>query len=949
MSGSDGSPQTPVATKKKAMMPPQAASTMGPPAAPGPAAVSAPEESSGDEEKGNNVQVMVRIRPQSHLEKEGNHPVVITAPNDEEVKVRQSKKGTTIADKAYTFDNVFNSHSTQEEVFRVAIEPLVSEVLAGFNCTVFAYGQTGTGKTHTMEGTLSADANEKEAGVIPRCVHTIFERLQKTYTEYSVKVSFLELYNEELSDLLTEDDRPLRIFEDTTGRSGMMVNGLEEMLVSSADQVFGLLKRSQQKRRVAETNLNKNSSRSHCVFTITIHGKEASVDGDDVIRTGKLYLVDLAGSECIGRSGAQNQRAKEAGKINQSLLTLGRVITALVEKQAYVPYRDSKLTRLLQESLGGRAKTCIIATVSPSAVCIDESMSTLDYASRAKHIKNKPQVNQKLSKKSYFKDLVGLISRLKAENEALRMKNGVFLPPEQYEELTEGFKSKCSQLEEAEFTLQNKEKELEEYKELFEVKAQELKEVSRQVEEVSMQLEVTKEVLTETKVTLTNTALKLDETEFVVRHQESTEHELANEATALYTTLKQSLRDKDGLFAKIQRKNTVEEKNATALSRFADNHADAAKALTTKLSADLATETAASASFVNELSAMAQETNATASKFESVVLDARTRHACVAAAVATEAQEYAASVATKNEAHNKSVAATISSLVADAESYMNSSAHRIESLVKIVAASDIRSSEIKSVSHQIDAVAQSHKEQMQAIAQETSSFTEQEKKAAETYAEAFGKNSTALTSTIASIEDETIAAKNALSKYVADAAKEHSNATNDMKSFISSSAAKFTTSHSNVVDNTSHFIALSKAMAAKHDAQLASEMSSYRKSIQSASKGAAAAFENIDEHFNVQQQSALDIHEATSAAFSARLSSLRSRHNEEMNAMSAITAARKKAFEAQQANDKALDASLAKLKRDMTDRVCTIHHLLMLFPLVWIFLLVVCCIACSHY
>lgn len=208
--------------------------------------------------------------------------------------------------------------------------------------------------------------------------------------------------------------------------------------------MFGLLKKSQQKRRVAETNLNKNSSRSHCVFTITIHTKEIAVDGDDIIKTGKLHLVDLAGSECVGKSGAQNQRAKEAGKINQSLLTLGRVINSLVEKQGYVPYRDSKLTRLLQESLGGRAKTCIIATVSPSAVCIDESLSTLDYANRAKNIKNKPQINQQLSKKSYMKDIVGQIARLKSENEALRLKNGIYLPPEQYEELTEGLRSKTS-------------------------------------------------------------------------------------------------------------------------------------------------------------------------------------------------------------------------------------------------------------------------------------------------------------------------------------------------------------------------------------------------------------------------------------------------------------------------------------------------------------------------
>jgi len=524
----------------------------------------------GDDDMGSRVQVMVRIRPQSTLEKETNQPVIITAPNNTELRVRQSRKGLTAADKTYNFDNVFNSHSTQEEVFRVAIEPLVTEVLQGFNCTVFAYGPTGTGKTHTMEGTLSSDANDKDAGVIPRCVHAIFDRLQKTFSEFSVKVSFLELYNEELCDLLVEgEERPLRIFEDSTGKSGITISGLEEVVVTSPEQVFALLRRSQLKRRVAETNLNKNSSRSHCVFTITIHGKETGIDNDDVIRTGKLHLVDLAGSECIGRSGAQNIRAKEAGKINQSLLTLGRVITALVEKHGYIPYRDSKLTRLLQESLGGRSKTCIIATVSPAAMCIDESLSTLDYASRAKHIKNKPQVTQKVSKKSYFRDLVNQIARLKAENEALRCKNGVFLPPDQYEELTEGYRSKCSQLEEAEFALQAKEKELAEFKELFDVKAAEVTDLTRKVEDTQNKLEVTRHELSVTSADLRKTAIALDETNFVVAQQAKTEGALSEEASQLSTVLSEVLTDKQALHAKLDRKQARETSNLAAVADFA--------------------------------------------------------------------------------------------------------------------------------------------------------------------------------------------------------------------------------------------------------------------------------------------------------------------------------------------------------------------------------------------
>jgi kinesin family protein 11 len=171
----------------------------------------------------------------------------------------------------------------------------------------------------------------------------------------------------------------LKIVEDK--RFGIRVQNLEEIPVKSADEVFAYVSRGIAKRATAETACNAQSSRSHCVFTMTIHMRE-SVDGEDVIRVGKLNLVDLAGSECVGRSGAKDARAREAGNINQSLLTLGRVITALVDHLPHIPYRDSKLTRLLQDSLGGRTKTCIIATLSPATWCYDETLSTLEYANR---------------------------------------------------------------------------------------------------------------------------------------------------------------------------------------------------------------------------------------------------------------------------------------------------------------------------------------------------------------------------------------------------------------------------------------------------------------------------------------------------------------------------------------------------------------------------------------
>ena len=263
-----------------------------------------------------------------------------------------------------------------------------------------------------------------EAGIIPRALHRLFHTLDSEGSEYSVKVSFIELYNEELRDLLGfEDDKKVKLFEDNAKK--VVIQGMEEALICSAEEGIKRLRDGSYKRQVAATKCNDLSrflpprvslmdSRSHTVFTITLYLKETT-EGEDMLRVGKLNLVDLAGSESIGRSGAKNDRAREAGMINQSLLTLGRVINALGERSQHVPYRESKLTRLLQDSLGGRTKTCIIATVSPAKVNIEETISTLDYASKAKSIHNKPQINQMMSKKTLIKEYVHEIEKLKGD------------------------------------------------------------------------------------------------------------------------------------------------------------------------------------------------------------------------------------------------------------------------------------------------------------------------------------------------------------------------------------------------------------------------------------------------------------------------------------------------------------------------------------------------------
>lgn len=421
-----------------------------------------------EKDKGVNVQVLLRCRPFNEDEVRTSAPQIVSCSEPRrEVTVNLNIAAKQI-DRTFTFDKVFGPQAQQQDLYDQAIVPIVNEVLEGFNCTIFAYGQTGTGKTYTMEGngrkTKDGDM-PADAGVIPRAVQQIVDTLEAQKAEYSMKVTFLELYNEEITDLLAPEDftrsledrqqrKPLALMED--GKGGVLVRGLEEEIVYSANEIYNLLERGSAKRRTAETLLNKQSSRSHSIFSITIHIKEGTPEGEELMKCGKLNLVDLAGSENISRSGARDGRAREAGEINKSLLTLGRVITALVEHLGHIPYRDSKLTRLLRDSLGGKTKTCIIATVSPSVHCLEETLSTLDYAHRAKNIKNKPEVNQKMMKSALIKDLYSEMEKLKAEVNAAREKNGVYLPRERYLQEEAEKKAMSERIDQMEFDIEAK-------------------------------------------------------------------------------------------------------------------------------------------------------------------------------------------------------------------------------------------------------------------------------------------------------------------------------------------------------------------------------------------------------------------------------------------------------------------------------------------------------------
>ncbi|GER43414.1 kinesin family protein [Striga asiatica] len=558
--------------------------------------------SSREKEKGVNVQVLLRCRPFSEEELRNNAPQVVTCNEfHREVSVAQNIAGKHF-DRVFTFDKVFGPSAQQRDLYEQAVIPIVNEVLEGFNCTIFAYGQTGTGKTYTMEGECKRSKSgpngelPSEAGVIPRAVKQIFDTLEGQNAEYSVKVTFLELYNEEITDLLAPDDiskvvqedkqkKQLPLMED--GKGGVLVRGLEEEIVTSANEIFTLLERGSAKRRTAETLLNKQSSRSHSLFSITIHIKEATPEGEELIKCGKLNLVDLAGSENISRSGAREGRAREAGEINKSLLTLGRVINALVEHLGHIPYRDSKLTRLLRDSLGGRTKTCIIATVSPAVHCLEETLSTLDYAHRAKNIRNKPEVNQKMMKSTLIKDLYGEIERLKAEVYAAREKVGVYIPKERYHQEESERKAMADQIAQMGVTIENHQKQIEELQIKYDSKVQQCLELGKKLDSTQSDLNLTSKLLANTEDDLQQCQYSLRERDFIISEQKRSENALAHQACVLRADLEKSQKDNASLFLKIAREDKLNSDNRSTVNSFQSDLAQQLATLCSLLTASV--------------------------------------------------------------------------------------------------------------------------------------------------------------------------------------------------------------------------------------------------------------------------------------------------------------------------------------------------------------------------
>ena len=307
--------------------------------------------------------------------------------------------------------------SQQKEVYDAAAKPIIDSVLEGFNGTIFAYGQTSSGKTHTMQGPNIEDIELQ--GIIPRMVRTVFNRIETASEaiEFTVKVSMCEIYMEKIRDLIDPSKDNLKVHEDK--QKGVYMQDITEKYISDENEIYGLMKLGNSNRSISATLMNAESSRSHSIFILTITQNNTE---NLSCKTGKLYLVDLAGSEKISKTGAEGQTLEEAKTINKSLTTLGKTIKALTDKKInHIPYRESKLTRILQESLGGNSRTCLIITCSPSPFNTDETLSTLRFGTRARSIKNNAKVNREYT----IPELKRLLEIAEKQTEIYKMKCSV--------------------------------------------------------------------------------------------------------------------------------------------------------------------------------------------------------------------------------------------------------------------------------------------------------------------------------------------------------------------------------------------------------------------------------------------------------------------------------------------------------------------------------------------
>jgi len=374
----------------------------------------------------DNVQVFIRFRPENSLEKKKGTRRCMTFQDQNVVQSDFPPERPL----RFRFDYVFPPESQQDEVYSQVGKPLIPEIFKGFNSTVFAYGQTGSGKTHSMMG-VANDPILK--GIIPRLVEDLFKTIQVAdgHMEFTVKVSYVEIYMEMINDLLDLSKRNLKLRENK--KREVYIDKVSEMYVACAEDVYAYMEEGTNNRTIACTKMNAVSSRSHSVFLMTLLAKNKE---KGTKKSSKLILVDLAGSEKVGKTGASGQTLDEAKQINRSLTLLGKVISHLTKGSKHIPYRDSKLTRMLQDSLGGNSRTRLVVTASPSPYNYEETISTMRFGVRAKEIKNKAKVNQEMSASEYkrlylkskekIKELNAIIKKYKKDLRAISKDNYVF-------------------------------------------------------------------------------------------------------------------------------------------------------------------------------------------------------------------------------------------------------------------------------------------------------------------------------------------------------------------------------------------------------------------------------------------------------------------------------------------------------------------------------------------
>ena len=338
--------------------------------------------------KSECVKVAIRVRPMNKREKEQNSRLCVQVDKDNNTVSVISDKNES---KTFPFDYVYPMETTQREVYDQVAFPIVDSIFQGYNGTIFAYGQTGCGKTFTMMGIIT---DPQLRGVIPNAFDHIFGfiKTEGESRKFFLRCSFVAIYNEEVRDLLGNKDKKLDIREDP--KKGTFLKDLTYVTIKNPADIDKSLDTGNKNRHVGATSMNDQSSRSHSLFTVYLEIEEKGENNNSRIKSGKLNLVDLAGSERVGKTNATGQTFDEGKKINLSLTALGSVIDALSQNRKYIPYKDSKLTRLLADSLGGNTKTVMFANISPASYNYDETLGTLRYASRAKLIKNAPVVNE---------------------------------------------------------------------------------------------------------------------------------------------------------------------------------------------------------------------------------------------------------------------------------------------------------------------------------------------------------------------------------------------------------------------------------------------------------------------------------------------------------------------------------------------------------------------------